>query len=148
MNADTTTQAISGVQTLIYGGLISLTTTVVLAVVQAFLAGKREVFLERRAIRERFFAYDLEKFKQFEQILLDYKSVAQMGIVPNAAPNLFTSFGGSNPRQTNHPTAAGITTTAKKPIPAATPCQRFTLDHRRAIRQVFFLLLKSRLGKH
>jgi hypothetical protein len=72
-------------QTLIYGGVISLTTAILVVLLQTLFQERRERYLERRATRERFSAYDLEKLNQVEAALIEYRDSAKRGRRPDKA---------------------------------------------------------------
>lgn len=60
-------------ETLFFGGIVSLATAIVLLLLQTLLQERRERRLERRATKERFFSYDLEKLKQVEVLLIQWR---------------------------------------------------------------------------
>jgi hypothetical protein len=77
-------RALTDAQTLIYGGGISLTTAILVVLLQTLFQERRERYLERRATRERFSAYDLEKLKEVEKLLVECRKDAHRGIIPEA----------------------------------------------------------------
>jgi hypothetical protein len=78
-------KTLTDAQSLIYGGLMSLASAIFVVLLQTLFQERRERYLERRATRERFSAYDLAKLKALEEALLECSRHAQQGLTPDRA---------------------------------------------------------------
>lgn len=70
-----TTIGLTEAQTLIYGGGISLTTAIILLVIQAFIHWRRQGYEENLKIRERFFEYEIERLREIEKTLIEMRQL-------------------------------------------------------------------------